>query len=86
MRKNETTGHSIGVMFTVLERTYHNRAMKFILFLICCASLSVAGWAQSSSPSPDSPKADAQKPGTKEAQSEPEEAKPIKDNNQLQLR
>jgi len=83
MRKNETTGHSTGVMFTVLERTYHNRAMKFISFLICCAALSVAGWAQSSSP--DSPKANTQKPDTKEAQPAPEEEKPVKNNNPLHL-
>src|ERR1700761_5737649 len=60
--------------------------MKFAQFLIYCAALSVAGWAQSSS-SPDSPKAETQKPDTKEAQLQPasEEAIPVKNNNQLHL-
>ena len=58
--------------------------MNFAQFLICCAALSVAGWAQSSSPAPG---AETQKPVAKEAQLQPtpEEEKPIKNNNQLHL-
>jgi hypothetical protein len=70
-----------------LERTYHSRVMKFIQFLTCCAALSVTGWAQSSSPLTDSPKAATQKSDMKDAQLQPapEEAKTAKNNNQLHL-